>query len=467
MLPRFSLVASLSLALAFNASATPARAQYDVGQRPGMATTDDPRRIPIPPRDTSSDPVVVLRGGVLIDGTGAAPVPDAVLVMRGNRIVDAGPGQSVALPAHVDRTVDVRGLYVVPGLIDLHGHFSAQRGSDGARYRDSDSAAAIRGAERLGRYLDGGITAVRDLGTPGDVALKLKEAVQRGILEGPRVFWCGRRIVSTGGHGDELTGAGTGRPASGDPRTHVANGPDGWRLAVREEIRMGADVIKLTAPYTRAEVTAAVDEAHMHGLRAAADTFGEYIRWGVEAGLDSVEHGLAMPPGVLKLMVEKETALVPTITAFFNPLTYGYPSAGIPSGGFFFTMSRRFTVSHADNMASLREAHRLGVRIGVGTDIPSDTERRYPGDYFTELGFLKEAGLSNADVLASATRVGAAILDMADTLGTLEPGKVADVLIVEGNPLDDFANLRNMRLVVANGRIVRDRRAAASKGAQP
>ncbi len=462
MTPSFRPAVLMTVLLGTCLAAAPGTtgAQYDLRQRPGMTTTDDPRRVPIPARDTSGDPVLVLRGGTLIDGTGLAPVSHAVVVMQGNRIVAAGPGRTVGLPSRVDCTIDVTGLYIVPGLIDLHMHFTQQRGEDFYRYHDSDAAAAIRGVEKLRWFLDGGITAVRDVGTRNDVALRLKEAVQRGLVQGPRVFWSGKSIGIRSGHGDEVTATGSGLPTSlaGRPDSkRVANGPGDWRLAVREQIRMGADWIKLTAPYTREEVAAAVDEAHMHGIRLTVDAFGDYVTWAVEAGIDNIEHPLSIPDATLTLMAEKGTALVPTLTAFFNPVTHGYPSASIPPGGFHYTMSRRFYISHDDHIETMRKARTAGVKVGIGTDIPFEGEKRHPHDYFTELGFFKDAGYTNAEILDAATRMGADILGMGDRLGTLEAGRLADVLVVAGNPLDDIQNLRRMRLVVADGRVVRDR----------
>jgi imidazolonepropionase-like amidohydrolase len=451
-----SLIGLIAVATLF---ASPVEAQYT--QRSlDMETTDDPRRVPIPPRDRSNDPILVVRGGTVIDGTGAAPLENAVVVIRGDRILEVGASGNVSIPSNVERTVDVSGLYVVPGLIDLHLHFTQQRGDDFSRYRDSDAAAALRGALLLGSLLDGGITAVRDVGTRNDVALKLKEAVERRMLDGPRVFWSGKMIVARSGHGDEVTSTATGRPKSlaGDARHRVATGPDEWRLAVREQFRMQADWIKITAPYTREEVAAAVDEAHMHGIRVAADAYGDYVTWGAEAGLDTLEHPLALDDDILKAMARHGTAFVPTLTAFYNVIKYGYPPAGIPAGGFYYTNSRRFPVTEENILAPVKKAHKLGIKIGVGSDIPFENEKRYPSDYFTELGLLKKAGMPDADIFASATRVGAEILDMADKLGTLEPGKLADVLVVAANPLDDIANLEEMRLVIADGRVVRDRR---------
>jgi imidazolonepropionase-like amidohydrolase len=454
---RLLLIAAL-VAVAGGADA-PAHAQYQLRPRPDLTTSDDARRVPVPPRDSANDPVLVVRGATLIDGTGRDPIPNAVLVVRGNHVLDVGPAARVKIPAKVDRTIDAAGLYMMPGLIDLHMHFRQQRGDDFAMYRDSDAAAAIRGVEKLGLFLDGGITSVRDLGGVNDVAQKIQEAVARRIFPGPRVFWAGHLISSRGGHGDEITETASGRPRGLEtsPSQRIATGPWDWRLAVREEIRRGVDVIKLTAPFDKEEVAAAVDEAHMLGIPVTADAFGDYVAWASQAGIDCIEHPLAISDETIKLMAEKKTSFVPTLTAFYNPLTFGYPSAHIPPGGFFFTMSRRFPMTHQGNVEIVRKARAAGIRIGVGTDIPFENERRYPSDYFVELKLLKDAGLSNKDIVEAATKNGGEILAIPDKLGTLEAGKLADILVVEGDPLQNIENLKKMRLVIADGRVVRDR----------
>lgn len=436
-------------------------------QPPMMTTSDDPRRVPIPQPDRSQDPMVVLRGGTLIDGTEGSPIDDAVVVIQGNRVLEVGTRRSVTVPEQA-QVVDVSGLYVLPGLIDLHVHFQGQR-SDYAGYRDSIAAIAIRGVEKMGRLLDGGITTVREVGCPGDVPARLAEAVQRGIFAGPRIYWAGQMIASRGGHGDEITETASGRPKSLETSAtvRVATGPDDWRLAVREQIRLGSHLIKLTAPFTREEVAAAVDEAHLHGLAATVDSFGEFSRWATEAGIDCIEHPLDLAPSTITLMAEKGTALVPTITAFYNPLTYGYPSAHIPPGGFFYTMSRRFPLTHEGHMETLRQARAAKLKVGIGTDIPFENDKRYPTDYFTELEFFKQAGYSHAEILAAATRIGGEILHMEDKLGTLQKGMLADVLVVSGNPLQDLGNLRNVRLVIADGRIVRHKLNGTSTSTAP
>jgi imidazolonepropionase-like amidohydrolase len=460
------LLAALLMLFTLRTGAAP---QYDLRQQPGTSTTNDPRRVPVPPRDISKDPVLVVRGGTLFDGTGAEPVPNAVVVLQGNRIVEVGSAASVRVPPKADRIIDVAGGWIVPGLVDLHIHFTQQRGDDFQLYRDSPAAAAIRGVLLASQLIDGGITAARDVGTLDDVALKIKEAAQRHMIDAPRVFWAGKLIGSRGGHGDEITETASGRPRplEGSGRHRVASGPGDWRLAVREQIRMGADLIKLTAPFTKEEVAAAIDEAHMLGIRVTADAFGDYVTWASEARIDAIEHPLAIPDAAVAAMAKNGTAFVPTMTAFYNPTKIGYPSAHIPPGAFYYTMSRRFSMTHEDNMETLRKARAANVKMGIGTDIPFENDKRYPSDYFQELRFFKQAGYTDKEILMIATKNGGDILGIPDMIGTLEKGKLADVLVVDGNPIQDIENLRKTRLVIADGRVLRDRTTRAESSPQP
>ena len=360
-----------------------------------FTTTDDTRRVPVPPHDYSADPLLVLQGGTLINGTGTAPITDALVALRGDRIIYAGTAAGAQVSTEEGRVIDTSGLYVVPGLIDLHIHFTQQRGMDFTRYRNSDVAAAIRGVLLLGQLADAGVTTVRDVGTSNDVALRIKEAVERRMVDGPRVLWSGNLISARGGHADEITSTATGKPKSTatSSRVRVATGPWDWRLAVREQIRKQADWIKLTSPYTREEVAAAVDEAHMQGIPVTVDAFGKYIEWASDAGVDSIEHPLDFTEQTIAVMARNGTDFVPTLTAFYNVEKTGYPSAGIPSGGFFFTFARRYPVVHEQHLQTVRLAHEAGIRIGVGSDIPFENDVRYPQDYYVELGLLKDAGL--------------------------------------------------------------------------
>jgi imidazolonepropionase-like amidohydrolase len=419
-------------------------------------TSDDLRRVPIPPVDRSHIPALLIKGATLLDGYGKAPLLNSVIVMRGDRIVAAGAAATTTVPNDVERTIDASGMWVMPGMIDLHCHLTSQRGTNIGAYPDSDAAAAIRGTQIAASAVHAGITAIRDPATTGDVSIRLKEAVARGLIPGPRIFWAGAMIATTGGHGDEATGTATGRwkPNVPNTRTYTANGPWEWREAVRQQIRRQVDWIKVSSPFTKEEITAAIDEAHREGLRVAIDSFGEYTDWAIEAGVDSVEHTLNMPADEVSLLAKHKTAFDPTLVAFHTLLTRGYPTAGIVPGAFYYTFSRRYPLDFPSNLARVGEAYKAGVRIGVGTDIAFETEVLYPESYFKELGFLHQAGMPVKAVLASATRVNADILGMGDKLGTIETGKIADLILLGKNPEADLANLRDLRYVVAAGKVI-------------
>ncbi|MEX2123136.1 MAG: amidohydrolase family protein [Woeseia sp.] len=424
-----------------------------------LTTTDDPRRIRIPPRSMDDSPVLVLRGGTIIDGTDADPIRNGVLVIQGDRIVSVGSRGQVKLPQEEHRVIDVSGSYLIPGLIDLHVHLAGYWKTDDVLFGDSDATAAIRGTRKLAALLDGGITTIRDVGTRNDVALGIKQAVERRIFDGPRVFWAGKGILARGGHGDEIrfgtSASSQGTIHSGGPYARVANGPEDWQLAVRENLQQHTDLIKLFAPFSRSEVASAITEAHMQGIRVTVDAFGKYTTWAVEAGADSIEHTLNTPDEAIELMVRNGTALIPTLTTYHKLLTKGHPEAGLPSGGYYHDPHRSYEMTHEGNLEIVRKAHNAGVKIGVGTDMSFAGEESYPGAYFTEMSFLSDAGMSNREVLESATVVGAEILGMEDKLGTLQEGKLADVLVLRASPLSDIQNAREIELVIADGRVVR------------
>jgi imidazolonepropionase-like amidohydrolase len=307
--------------------------------------------------------------------------------------------------------------------------------------------------EKLRYYIESGITSLRDVGSASDVPFKLKQWVRERRLVGPRVFAAGRLVVGTGGHGTE--GAERSGPAYGALRGGTfreANGADDWRAAVREQLAAGADLVKITTPFSRAEVQAAIEEAHALGLRVSCDCEGDYTQWAVEAGVDVIEHPLPRTDETIALMARKGVAADPTLV----PYIYIFDL----EGGYFGSTSRRFTFSKEANLEMLRRLRRAGVKVGVGTDLVADWYRFLPAPYLTELKQLLAAGWSPPEALQAATRINAEILDMAEKLGTLTPGKLADVLVVEGRPdatLEDLARvslvIRDGEVVVENGRI--------------
>jgi imidazolonepropionase-like amidohydrolase len=440
---RTQVVVSFLLGLSISAAGGSAQQRPEDRRRfmdPGTRTTDDPRRIPMPPGESGGDGVTVLLGGRVFDGTGAA-ARGATLVLEGNAIRSLLAPSDSSWPAEA-RVLDVSGMTVLPGLIDMHTHLDYTEPDVPVELAVNPTHATLRAVERLRYFIESGITSVRDTGSKYDVPFRLKEFVAANRIPGPRIFAAGQLITATGGHGAEGL----------SPRTQLygaireASGPDDWREAVRENFKNGADFIKIASHFSEAEIRAAVEEAHALGLRVTVDAETFYIGWAVEAGVDAVEHPLPRTDEVIRMMADKRVHSVPTLT----PYSYIFDL----SGGYFGSTSRRFSFSNDANLDVLRRMREAGVKMGVGTDLVMNWFRYLPTAYIRELEFFVEGGYSKPEALVAATRDGAEILGMDDKLGTLEPGKLADVLVVKGNPDEDLRALANVQLVFRDGYLV-------------
>ncbi len=412
-----------------------------VGQQ--TPVSDDPRRVPVAPGPRGPEGTIVLRGGRVFDGTGRAARPASVVIAR-NRIQAVLPPEASGWPADA-RVIDVSGRTVMPGLIDLHTHLSYSEPTTPRIEADEEGAAMLRGVERLRYYAESGITSVRDVASMGAVPFRLKRWVADNRVAGPRVFAAGQLITATGGHGAEnLWHVGCRHAPAAAVRE--ASGPDDWREAVREQFKRGADLIKLASHYSREEVAAAVDEAHALGLKVTVDAETFYIQWAVEAGADIIEHPLPRTDETIRLMAKRGTASVPTLV----PYIYIFDL----SGGYFGSTSRRFDFSKEANLEMLRKLKRAGVKLGVGTDLVTDWFRYLPQSYITELEQFVAAGFTVPEALVAGTRTSAEILGMADKLGTLEPGKLADVIVVDGRPDEQLRDLSKVSLVIRDGHVI-------------
>jgi imidazolonepropionase-like amidohydrolase len=401
--------------------------------------SDDPRRVPVKPEPRGPEGTLVIRGGRIFDGTGAAPRPGTVVIER-NRIKAVLPAESKDWPPEAT-VLDVTGETVLPGLIDIHTHLSYQN-QGGDAEADDLSDAALRGAERLRFYVESGITSVRDVASQGTVPFRLKQWVAENRIPGPRVFAAGQLITGSGGHG--VDGQLLSPPYHGSIRP--ASGPDDWREAVREQFTRGADVIKVASHFSKPEITAAVEEAHALGLRVTCDCENFYVDWAVDAGVDGIEHPLPRTEETIKKMARRSVVSDPTLVP--------YDIIFDDWGGYFGSTSRRFTFSKEANLEMLRRLRKAGVKTGVGTDLVLDWFRFLPEPYIRELRHLTEAGATPTEALVVATKTNADILDMADRLGTLEAGKLADVLTVRGKPESDLGDLKNVDVVVRDGYVV-------------
>jgi imidazolonepropionase-like amidohydrolase len=409
--------------------------------QPPTLVSEDPRRIPVKAL-TKPVGILVLRGGRIFDGTGAA-IHDGTLVISENKISRILPPDSKDWPADA-KVIEVSGKTVMPGLIDLHTHLTQPE--DGEHVNAvSDSASTLIAVDKLRYFIESGITSIRDVGSSRDIPFRLKEWVSKNRIPGPRIFAAGQFITGEGGHSTENT---PDAMILAEGATRMASGSDDWRQAVREQFHRGADLIKLGSHFTPEEVLAAVSEAHDLGLKVTVDAETFYIQRAVEAGADTIEHPLPRTDATIRLMAKKGIAADPTLTPYMIIFD--------KYGGYYDSTSRRFTFSKDANFEMLKRLKRAGVKCGVGTDLVVNWYRYLPVAYINELKQFVAAGWTIPEALATATHTNAQILDMDDRLGTLEVGKLADVLVVAGMPDKNLDDLEHVDTVIRGGFVVVD-----------
>ena len=225
-----------------------------------------------------------------------------------------------------------------------------------------------------------------------------------------------------------------------------ANGADDWVAAVRQQFKRGADWIKLASHFDESEIRAAVEEAHRLGLRVTVDSETLFTDMAAQAGVDCIEHPLPRSDATVKLMAERGIASVPTIIPYQILIKEW--------GGYYGSTSRRFTISEPRMFDMVRKMKQAGVKLGVGTDLILDWYRRLPEPYIQELQNFQRLGYTAEEAVIAATRTSAEILGMADRLGTIEPGKLADLIVVDGRPDVDLEDLRKVRTVIVDGRVI-------------
>lgn len=396
---------------------------------------------------------VVLTNCLLIDGTGPEPVADAAIVIDGDSIVASGPSASV-MPRSPERIVDLHGMAALPGLINLHVHYGlVLPGAMYARYRDeSVPALAYRMAQNARDALHAGVTTTRNVGERHGIDFALRAAIASRQMPGPRMFTAGAALAITGGHGVHHLG-----PAL------EADGPFEFRKTARSQLEMGADHLKImisggisgefesigSSQMAFDEMEAVVHVAHRAGKRVCAHSGGaEAMREAIRAGVDCLEHGYLIDDDVAALMVEHGTFYVPTISV-------SRAEDYMRRIGASEWETRKSAEANARHWQSLQTAIRHGVKIGVGTDMLPGEQNEGTIATYREMEFMVEAGLSPMQVLQAATRTGAEVLNASDRLGSLQPGKVADIIACDGDPSRDIRALRTTRFVMQAGRVVR------------
>lgn len=389
--------------------------------------------------------------GKLIDGTGAPPLENAVLLVEANRITELGIKGEIQIP-HTAEIVEAPTSVLMPGMVDVHVHLAYsgiphQRAFRAETVDMSYPKMALRAAAYAMDTLKAGFTSVRDLNAPGGVVIDLRDAINNGYLNGPRIKACGLGLSVTGGHMDQ---PGWGDHVHHENMTCVCDGSEGFRKGVRKQVKRGADLIKinvcvssikdLSRPYIQEmsdeEIAAACQEAHELGRHVAAHTSGgPAITKAVKAGLDSVEHGHWIDEETADLMAEYGTTYVPTLLVNERNFDFTKEDMGASADSW-----RWLELSREAKWESLERVHKAGVKIAVGTD--SGFMLPHGEMNSRELELLVKGGLSPLEALCAATKTGAELLELHD-LGTLEVGKIADMILVDGDPLQDIQVLRD------------------------
>jgi len=377
---------------------------------------------------------IVLRNGRVLSPEGSWNT--ASVHITGGRI--SAVGDDVPAPANVS-VIDMESRWIIPGLIDAHVHMclSPDMGSDG------NERWLLIGVRNARTYLRAGVTTVRDVGAPAGLSIHLARAIDTGLIPGPRIIACGQHIAMTGGHLYWF-----GREADGEAEV---------RKAVREQLRAGAKVIKFMASggagnaddheqqseLSEREMAAGVAEARRAGVRTAAHAHtAEAISAALRAGVDTIEHATYLTDQVLDLLVDMDAAVIPTVAVYESiavneQLDEGYRRVG-----------QRVTLARPPYFEA---ALKRGVVIGVGTD----ASVLFPaGQIVAEMESMAALGMTNWSVLHAATSVNASLLGLERDLGSIEPGKLADLVVLQENPLDSLNNLRNIHAVIKEGEVM-------------
>ena len=415
----------------------------------------------------AADQTIVLKAARIFDGKSKALIPNGVVVMQGDKIVDVG--SNVAVPGDA-KVIDLGDMTLSPGFMDAHTHLTLDFSGDFNKRRLEQldlnvSEQAIRAVGYARTTVEAGFTTVRDVGSRfvssrEFVDVALRNAINKGVIIGPRMFVATKGIGATGGHFDPTGGFRDflfGREP--DYTDGIANGPDEVRKAVRFEVKNGADVIKAavsggvlsladevdTPQFTPAEMAALVDESHRLRKKVAVHCHGDQAaREAIEAGVDSIEHGSFMKPQTVALMKQKGTFLTPTLMAseYIMSKIDRYPP----------TLQAKAREATAARSDMFRNAVKIGVRISFGTDAAV-----FPhGQNAKEFALMMGLGMAAIDALKSATSNDAELLGIAQKVGTLEKGKLADIIAMPGDPTTDITATERVSFVMKEGKIIRN-----------
>ncbi len=424
---------------------------------PGAATQSAPA-VAGAPSET-----VIIHAGTLLDRPGRAPRRNVSIIVRDGRIAAVEDG---FVPAgEGSRVVDLSDSFVLPGLIDSHVHLDSDRaGVEGqlAAVTDNVALGAHEAAWNARKTLDAGFTTVRNMGSSDGITLGLRDAISRGWAIGPRIVDAGTSLSTTTGHMDPTLGMREEFHEVLRQSGSTCDGPDDCRRAVRRQVARGVDVIKIAttggvnsriglglgAQMFEDEVRAIVETARLYGKRVAVHAHGaDGIALALRAGVDSIEHGTLIDDDILRLWRNSRTYYVPTLSTVNGYLERLRNNPDAYVGEVREKIEWRIGITGQ----SLRRAVPAGVRIAFGTDAGVSMHGRNADEF----PLMVQHGMTPMSAIEAATVNAADLLGLADEIGTIEPGKVADIVAVRGDPLSDVGVLRQMRFVMARGRVHR------------
>ena len=405
---------------------------------------------------SSSAQKTFIHCGRIIDGKGNDAQSQMTIVVEGDKITSVLKG--FAAKGEGDILIDLSQKTVMPGLIDMHVHLEGETSRDQAlqRFTLNEADIAFRSAAFAKKTLLAGFTTVRDLGGTG-VNTALRNAINQGFVVGPRIFSAGKSIATTGGHADPTNGYRKDLMGDPGPKEGVINSPEDARKAVRQRYKDGSDLIKITATggvlslakdgsgpqFTDAELKAIIETAKDYGMHTAAHAHGaEGMKRAVLAGITTIEHGTLMTEEVMDLMKEKGTFFVPTLTAG----KFVGEQAKIP-GYYHPLVSPKAAAIGPQIQRTYTKAYKRGVKIAFGTDAGV----YFHGNNAQEFALMVEGGMPPMDAIKAATVVNAGILNMTDRIGTLEAGKLADIIATDENPLQNIKAMEKVTFVMKEG----------------
>lgn len=411
----------------------------------------------------ASSETVVIHAGTLLDRPGRAPRQRASIVVRDGRIASVEDG-FVAVPEGA-RLIDLSDRFVLPGLIDSHVHLDSDRAGVEGQLAGVTDSVALRSYEaswNARKTLDAGFTTVRNLGSDDGITLGLRDAINRGWAIGPRIIDAGTSISTSSGHMDPTLGMREEFHEALLRSGSTCDGPDDCRRAVRRQIARGVDVIKIAttggvnsriglglgAQMFDDEVRAIVETAHLYGKRVAVHAHGaDGIALALRAGADSIEHGTLIDDATLRLWRDSRAYYVPTLSTVNGYLERLRANPNAYVGEVREKIEWRISITGQ----ALRRAVPAGVRIAFGTDAGVSLHGRNADEF----PLMVQHGMTPMSAIQAATVNAADLLGLAEEVGTIEPGKAADIVAVRGDPLSDVGVLRQMNFVMARGRVHR------------